>query len=51
LANKTPVMFNWTLPENAFHHCVNFSEVEKILTSKSFFDRVKTPFLEKYEKD
>jgi acyl-CoA synthetase (AMP-forming)/AMP-acid ligase II len=51
LAWKTPVMFNWTLPENAFNHCVDFSKVNKIITVKSFFDRVKTPFLEKYEQE
>jgi len=51
LSWKTPVMFNWTLSENAFEHCVNFSKVGKIITVKSFFDRVKTPFLEKYEKE
>jgi len=51
LAWKTPVMFNWTLPENAFDHCVNFSKVNKIITVKSFFERVKKPFLEKYEKE
>jgi hypothetical protein len=43
-------MFNWTLPENAFAHCVNFSNVKKIITAKSFFDRVKNNFLEEYEK-
>jgi acyl-CoA synthetase (AMP-forming)/AMP-acid ligase II len=51
LAWKTPVMFNWTLPENAFDHCVDFSKVDKIITVKSFFDRVKTSFLEKYEQE
>ncbi len=50
LAGKIPVMFNWTLPEDAFKHCVNFSKVDKIISVSSFFDRVKNDYLEKYKK-
>lgn len=48
LAGKTPVMFNWTLWKEAFDHCVSFSGVDNILTSKNFYDRVKGDFLEVY---
>lgn len=48
LAGKTPVMFNWTLWKEGFDHCVNFSKVDTILTSRNFFERVTTPFLEEY---
>ena len=48
LAWKIPVMFNWTLWKEAFDHCVNFSKVNKILTSSNFYDRVKNDFLEEY---
>jgi len=51
LAGKIPVMFNWTLPSDAFKHCVNFSKVEKIISVSSFFDRVKSPVLEEYRKE
>lgn len=46
LAWKTPVMLNWTLPKDAFNHCVNFSKTNKILTSSNFYDKVKNDFLE-----
>ena len=51
LAGKTPVMFNWTLGKEAFDHCVGFSKVEKILTSRNFYERVQTDFLEAYNTD
>jgi len=50
LANKTPVMFNWTLWKEGFDHCVNFSKVDKILTSSDFYENVKNDFLEEYAK-
>lgn len=49
LAGKIPVMFNWTLGKESFTHCVNFSKVDTILTSRNFFDRITTPFLEEYQ--
>ena len=49
LAQKTPVMFNWTLSEEGFDHCVEFSGVENILCSRSFFEKVRTDFLSGYE--
>jgi acyl-CoA synthetase (AMP-forming)/AMP-acid ligase II len=51
LAGKIPVMFNWTLPTDAFKHCVNFSKVEKIISVSSFYDRVKSPVLDEYNND
>ncbi|MDQ7023034.1 MAG: AMP-binding protein [Candidatus Gracilibacteria bacterium] len=51
LAGKIPVMFNWTLPTDAFKHCVNFSKVEKIISVSSFYDRVKSPVLDEYNKE
>jgi acyl-CoA synthetase (AMP-forming)/AMP-acid ligase II len=51
LAGKIPVMFNWTLPENAFKHCVAFSKVEKIISVSSFFDRVETEVLTEYKNE
>lgn len=51
LAWKTPVMFNWTIPKDAFKHCLVFSWVMKILTSSNFYDRVKNDFLEEHKKN
>ena len=48
LAGKTPVMFNWTLGKEAFDHCVKFSKVSKILTSKNFYEKIKNDFLEEH---
>jgi hypothetical protein len=39
-------MLNWTLPLDAFNHCINFSKTNKILTSSNFYDKVKNDFLE-----
>lgn len=50
LAWKIPVMFNWTLWKESFNHCINFSWVEKILTSSNFYDKVKNDFLEEHNK-
>ena len=49
LAGKIPVMFNWTLGKEAFDHCVDFSKVDKILTSSNFYDRVKNDFLDEHK--
>ena len=51
LAGKTPVMFNWTLWKEWFDHCVSFSKVDTILSSRNFYERIKNPFLEEYEKN
>ncbi len=50
LAGKTPVMFNWTLWKEGFDHCVNFSKVDKILTSSNFYENIKNEFLDEYVK-
>lgn len=48
LAGKIPVMFNWTLSEKAFRHCVNFSQVDCIITASHFYEKVKNKVLEEY---
>lgn len=49
LANKVPVMLNWTQSEEAFAHCLNSQKVKTILTAKSFFQKIQTSWLQKYE--
>ena len=49
LAKKVPVMLNWTQSEEAFAHCIKSQNVKVILTAKSFFQKVQTPWLQKYE--
>lgn len=49
LAEKIPVMMNWTHPEPAFDHCVKFSKTKKILTSKAFYQKINISRLDKYE--
>lgn len=48
LAWKIPVMLNWTIWEAAFDHCVWYKNIATILTSKSFFIKVKMPRYDKY---
>ena len=48
LAWKVPVMLNWTLPVDAFNHCVSFSKTTKILTSSNFYDKVKNKSLDEH---
>ena len=49
LAEKVPVMMNWTHPQSAFAHCVKFSKTKKILTSKAFFNKLNIERLKEYE--
>jgi long-chain-fatty-acid--[acyl-carrier-protein] ligase len=49
LAEKIPVMLNWTQSEEAFAHCVKSQEVNVILTAGSFYKKIQTPRLKKYE--
>ena len=49
LAKKIPVMLNWTQSEEAFRHCIKSQDVRAILTAKSFFQKIQTPRLKKYE--
>ena len=49
LANKVPVMLNWTLSNEAFHHCIKSQNVKVILTAKSFFQKIQNPRLKKYQ--
>ena len=48
LAKKIPVMLNWTQSQEAFSHCIKSQNVEVILTAKSFFQKIQTPWLKKY---
>ena len=48
LAKKIPVMLNWTQSNEAFSHCIKSQNVEVILTAKSFFQKIQTPRLKKY---
>ena len=48
LAKKVPVMLNWTQSQEAFSHCIKSQNVEVILTAKSFFQKIQTPWLKKY---
>ena len=47
LAKKVPVMLNWTQSEEAFLHCINSQDIKIILTAKSFFQKIQTPWLQK----
>ncbi|MDR0607639.1 MAG: hypothetical protein LBG52_04770, partial [Candidatus Peribacteria bacterium] len=49
LAEKVPVMLNWTQSEEAFAHCVKSQDVSVILTAGSFFKKIQTPRLQQYE--
>lgn len=49
LANKIPVMLNWTLSKEAFSHCLKSQKIETILTSKSFFDKIQRPRIKNYK--
>jgi len=48
LANKVPVMLNWTQSQEAFSHCIKSQNVQVVLTAKSFFQKIQTPWLKKY---
>lgn len=47
LAWKIPVMLNWTLWQEAFDHCIQYKDLPAILTSKSFYQKIKAPYFEK----
>lgn len=49
LAEKIPVMLNRTQSKEGFKHCLKVQEVKVILTAKSFFQKIQTPRLKKYE--
>ncbi len=48
LAKKIPVMLNWTQSNEAFSHCIRTQNVEVTITAKSFFQKIQTPRLKKY---
>ncbi len=49
LAEKVPVMLNWTQSEEAFAHCVKSQDISVILTAGSFFKKIQTPWLQNYQ--
>jgi long-chain-fatty-acid--[acyl-carrier-protein] ligase len=49
LAEKIPVMLNWTQSEEAFAHCVESQDISVILTAGSFYKKIQTPWLQRYE--
>jgi len=49
LAEKIPVMLNWTQSEEAFAHCIKSQDISVILTAGSFYKKIQTPWLQNYE--
>ncbi len=49
IAGKIPVMLNWTVGEKSFAHCMNFAHLDTILTSRKFYEKVRTPWLVAFE--
>lgn len=49
LAEKIPVMLNWTQSEEAFAHCIESQDISVILTAWSFYKKIQTPWLQRYE--
>jgi hypothetical protein len=41
-------MLNWTQSQESFSHCLKSQNVEVILTAKSFFQKIQTPWLKKH---
>ena len=40
LAGKIPVMLNWTVGAKVMEHCIDNVQLKKILTAKTFYDKV-----------
>jgi long-chain-fatty-acid--[acyl-carrier-protein] ligase len=49
IAGKVPVMLNWTVGEKSFAHCMNFANLETILTSRRFYEKISSPWLSSFE--
>lgn len=49
LAGKLPVMLNWTVWEKSFAHCMEFANLDTILTSRKFYEKISSPWLAKFE--
>ncbi len=41
MAGKIPVMLNWTVGHRVLNHCVELADIDLIVTSGSFFEKVK----------
>lgn len=48
LAQKIPVMMNWTLSQEAFEHCMKYKELPAVITSKTFYNKIQMPYYEQY---
>lgn len=48
LAQKIPVMINWTLSQEAFEHCMTYKDLPAVITSKTFYNKIQAPYYEKY---
>lgn len=46
LAWKVPVMINWTLSKKSLEYCVNYTQLEYILTSNKFYSKIKNENLQ-----
>ncbi len=49
VAGKVPVMLNWTVGERSFAHCMEFANLETILTSRRFYEKISSPWLSTFE--
>lgn len=49
LARKIPVMINWTSGVKALDHCVDLAEIQTVITSSKFLDRLEDGDLGKIE--
>lgn len=49
LCGKVPVMLNWTAGVKALDHCVELSEIQSVITSEKFLDRLENADLGKVE--
>ncbi len=49
IAGKVPVMLNWTVGERSFAHCMEFANIETILTSRRFYEKITSPWLSAFE--
>lgn len=48
LAGKIPVMINWTQSQEAFEHCLKYQKLPAIITSKTFYNKVKLDYFDEH---
>jgi acyl-CoA synthetase (AMP-forming)/AMP-acid ligase II/acyl carrier protein len=49
LSGKLPVMLNWTVGEKSFAHCMQFAGLDTILTSRKFYEKIQSSWLQEFE--